>query len=368
MFDPLLGQKTIKYQETEKTVNQELEHVQTYLHALSEGVCQGILFVRLDGRIADLNELTARFLKVKKAECLGVKFWSLFPDDLFGFSLRESLRFALPQKLIYKRVRELDLEISSSFFFEGPPSAHGLFLFLRDVGEIQKLREIAVRDERMKKLGEMATRVAHEIRNPLGGIRGYASLLHRDLVSQKPLQEMAGYVIEGTKSLESLVSNILHYARPVKIEPKSIELGAFLKQLGRFVKVDPAYPPHVLMEIHIPQEPLLVPVDTDAMQSCLLNLIYNAFQAMDEKRGVLTLSLLKPHEYLCQIDVTDTGVGIEEEHLAQLFSPFFTTKLKGTGLGLVEAQKIVKAHGGQLEVRSQKGRGTTFTITLPLKR
>ncbi len=364
----MFRQNKIKYQETEQTVNQELLHLQSYLNALSDGVCQGIVFVRLDGTIADLNERGARLLRVERPECLGRKFWSLFPDDLFGFSLKEALRFALAQKLIYKRVRECDLEITTSFFFEGAPSAHGLFLFLRDASEIQKLRDAAVRGERMKELGEMAARVAHEIRNPLGGIRGYASLLQRDLIDQKPLQQMAGYVIEGTKSLESLVSSILQYARPVKIEPRSVELGAFLKQIGRFVKVDPAYPPNVLLEIHIPQEPLLAPIDPDALQACLLNLIYNAFQAMELRRGVLTISLLKPHEYLCQIDVTDTGSGIEEEHLSQLFSPFFTTKLKGTGLGLVEAQKIVKAHGGQLEVRSQKGRGSTFTLTLPLKR
>ena len=177
---------------------------------------------------------------------------------------------------------------------------------------------------------------------------------------------MAGFIIEGTKSLESLVTTILSYARPVQIQPQSIELGAFLKQLGKFVRVDPAYPSNVKIEIHIPQDPILAPIDPEALKSCLLNLIYNAFQAMPQG-GLLTLTLLKL-DHVCQIAVTDTGTGIDPKHLQQLFSPFFTTKQKGTGLGLVEAQKIAQAHGGQLDVRSQLGRGSTFTLTLPFKR
>ena len=144
-------------------------------------------------------------------------------------------------------------------------------------------------------------------------------------------------------------------------------MGLFLQKLGSSIRADPALPENVRLEIHIPREPLLAPIDPDAMQASLLNLIYNGIQAMDQG-GVLLISLLKPLEHLCQIDISDSGCGIEEEHLGQLFSPFFTTKKQGTGLGLAESQKIVKAHGGAIEVRSQKGRGSTFTLTLPLKR
>ena len=216
----------------------------------------------------------------------------------------------------------------------------------------------------MKELGEMAASMAHEIRNPLGGIRGYAQLLHRDLAEQKNLQEMAATVIDGTKSLETLVTTILQYAKPVQIQPQSLELGAFLKQLAKFVRVDPTLAPNVKLEIHIPQEPLLAPADPEAIKACLLNLIFNAFQA---KADLVTVSLIQ-FESSCQITVSDDGAGIDPKHLASIFSPFFTTKTKGTGLGLVEAQKIAQAHHGTLDVRSQVGRGSTFTLTLPLKR
>jgi signal transduction histidine kinase len=241
-----------------------------------------------------------------------------------------------------------------------------MILVLRDISEKQKLQLISNRNDRMKELGEMAATVAHEIRNPLGGIRGYASLLYRDLEGEKNLQEMAGLIIEGTKSLEKIVSAVLHYSKPVQIQPQTLDLGAYLKQIGKFIKVDPAFPPHVKLALHIPNEPLLAPIDPEALKSALLNLIFNAFQAMP-LGGALTISLLKM-ETSCQIAVADTGIGMGEEQLKSLFSPFFTTKQKGNGLGLVETQKIIQAHFGAIDVRSQSGFGTTFTLTLPLKR
>jgi signal transduction histidine kinase len=237
---------------------------------------------------------------------------------------------------------------------------------LRDVSEKQRMQLVANRNDRMKELGEMAATVAHEIRNPLGGIRGYASLLYRDLESQKNLQEMAALIIEGTKSLERLVSTVLQYTRPVQILPRSIEVGQFLKQLVKFVKVDPACPAQVKWALHIPEDPLLAPIDPEAMKSALLNLIFNGIQAMPQG-GVLTISLLKI-DHGIQIGIADTGVGMSEEMLRRLFSPFFTTKEKGNGLGLVEMEKIVRAHNGAIDVRSCVGKGTTFTLTLPLKR
>lgn len=356
MSSPEFWQNSLRYHEAH------------FYEMLLDSVAQGIFYVRLDGTVALMNETAAQWLKVNKQNCLLKKFWVRFPDDLFGFSLKESLTFALAQKLIYKKINGFNLEISCSFFFDGPKIEHGLLIVLRDLSEMQKLRDLCSRGERMKELGEMTARAVHEIRNALGPLRGFASLLYRDLSGQKHLQEMALTLIEGAKALETLSVRILQFARPVAIEPRSLELGAYLKKVASHVRVDPAFPPNVRLEVHVPQEPLLAPIDPDALKSCLLNLIYNSFQAMEEQGGALLVSLLKPHEHFCTIDVSDNGCGIEEELLDQIFSPFFTTKEKGNGLGLVESQKIVKAHGGQLEVRSQKGRGTTFTMTLPLKR
>lgn len=344
----------------------ELNRITRFLNNVLKHISESILFLDLEGTVAIMNESAGKLLGLDPEKVLFKKFWDLLPDDYFGFSMKEALKFGIPHKLIYKSYPPKELEIGASFVYEGPKPYHGLIVLFRDVSEKQKLQQIANRNSRMKELGEMAATVAHEIRNPLGGIRGYASLLYRDLKDQKNLQEMAGLIIEGTKSLERLVTTVLHYSRPIQIAPQSIEVGQFLKQLVKFIKVDPASPQNIKWSLHIPDSPLLAPADPEALKSALLNLIFNAFQAMPEG-GVLTLSLLKI-DSCYQITISDTGIGMGEELLAKLFSPFFTTKEKGNGLGLVEAQKIVQAHHGSIEVRSILNKGTTFTLTFPLKR
>ncbi len=349
------------------TKNGELNRLACYLGHLLKNVSDAVLFIDLGGTVAIVNEAAQKILKIKAETILYKRFWDHFSDDYFGFSMREALKFGIPHKLLYKTLQKSkEAEISTSFVFDGPKIYHGMILVLRDISEKQELQLVANRNHRMKELGEMSSQIAHEIRNPLGGIRGYASLLFRDLEEAPHLQEMAGLIIEGTKSLEKMVTAVLHYSKPIQIEIQTIEIGHYLKQIGKFVKVDPAFPENVKFEMHIPSSPLFVPFDPEALKSALLNLIFNAFQAMPDG-GIATVSLLKM-ENNCQIAVSDTGIGIEEEQLGNLFSPFFTTKQKGNGLGLVETQKIAQAHFGKLEVRSQPGKGSTFTLSLPMKR
>lgn len=362
-----------KLQENFGRVNKELEikksefnRLSSLLNVIGQNISEGIFFIDLNGILIMMNDAGSKLLNLKLESSIFRRYSELLPDDFFGFSMKEALKFGLSHRLLYKSHPPKEFEISSFFSYEGPKSHHGLAILLRDITEKQNLQITANRTNRMSELGEMAATVAHEIRNPLGGIRGYASLLYRDLFEAKHLQEMAGLIIEGTKHLEKLVTSILQYARPIRIHPQSTDLGSLLRSTLRFIKIDPALPADVTIISHIPNEPILVPVDQEALKSALLNLIFNAFQAMPEG-GQLTLSLLKQTN-CCQISISDTGIGMEEEMVEQLFSPFFTTKEKGNGLGLVETQKIIQAHYGSIEVRSMIQKGSTFTITLPLRR
>lgn len=358
-----------KLQERFETVNQELglraahlNRLTGYLNNILKKISDAIIFVDLEGTITIFNQAASNLLKCNSQETLFKNFWTIFPDDAFGFSMREALKFGISQKLLYKN----EMEISTTFVYDGPPLYHGMILVLRDLSEKKKLEMTAARNDRMKELGEMASTVAHEIRNPLGGIRGYASLLYRDLEDNQNLQEMAGFIIEGTKTLEKIVTAILHFSKPLQITAQTLDLGAFLRKTGKFIKVDPAFPRNVKLSMHIPDAPILVPFDPERLRSAILNLLFNGIQAMPNG-GELTISLLKM-ESSCQIAISDTGLGIEEEQQSNLFSPFFTTKQGGNGLGLVETQKIIQAHFGNIEVRSKVNVGTTFTITLSLKR
>ncbi|HSX37485.1 MAG TPA: ATP-binding protein [Chlamydiales bacterium] len=345
--------------------NQDSVHPNFLQEALKH-VSDAFLFFDMSGILKIANASAFQLFSMPGDSAIGSSYWDLFADDYFGFSMRESLRFGLSQRLIYKNQRFLELEITTFFLFKGALFEHGLGIVARDIGERQRLFTLLQQAERLKILGEATAQIAHEIRNPLGGIRGFASLLFRDLKDQIHLQEMAKAIIDATKRLEELVANILHYARPMTPKLNSIDLGRFVKEVAKFVKVDPAFPSSIQMVFHIPNHPILVPIDSDLMKSALLNLIFNAIQAM-QNGGILTISLFQL-EGCCQIAIHDTGIGMDAEVLNALFSPYFTTKQKGNGLGLIEAEKIIKAHKGSIEVRSQKAKGSTFTITLSLRR
>lgn len=336
-------------------IQQELQKsTERTLSLILENCGQGVLFINDKGTITQFNSLACSLLN-----CSNPKNFEL-SDDFFGFSLKEALRLGLIRKIFYRTIHKKDLEITTV------KADFGLILFLRDCTKQESLRQQSQRSELMKELGELAATAAHEIRNSLGGIRGYASLLHRDLEQFPHLQQIATTLLEGVRSLETLAIGILHFARPVAIQTQSIELGSFLKQLGAFVRIDPAFPKNISLEIHIPKETLLVPLDPNAFKPSLLNLIRNSYQAMPQG-GTITVSLLRQDPQVL-IMISDTGAGISEEDQRLLFSPFFTTKQKGTGLGLVEARKVIQAHGGTLEVRSQPGKGTTVSLRLPVRR
>jgi PAS domain S-box-containing protein len=343
--------------------------VSNYLSSILKNISQGIIFIDSDGVIITINNAAQKILGIVQEKLLFKTFWSNFSDDFFGFSMRKSLNLGISHNLNYitlssNEKTQKQIEISTTFIHDKYAS-QGMIVVLRDISEIKRLELVANRNDRMRELGEMAASVTHEIKNPLGGIRGYASLLYRDLENSKHLQEMAGHIIEGTKSLERLVNNVLHFSRPIKATLVPCNISLVIQEIINFIKVDPSFPKEILLECHIPKEKFLVSLDKELFKSAILNLIINATQAI-ENFGKITISLIK-NNASCMIGISDTGKGIEQKNLENIFSPFFTTKKHGNGLGLSETFKIIQAHCGTIDVRSRVDLGTTFTIILPTK-
>lgn len=335
------------------------------IHALMQSVDEGIAFISHEGKILSINPVARSLLSTIPIKT-GEKYWDLFSDEYFGFSMREALFLGVLHEKVYRTIQSREIEISSVFIPGDSREPSGLLLLLRDITEISELKSKLQHSCELQKLGEMVATISHEIRNPLGAVRGYASLLSRDLCDAKHLQEMAEYIIDGTRNLERLVTRILEYAKPVKLDLKTTEVGGFIRKFVQFIKEDPSKPGLVHQIVHIPQESFIAPLDCLALQSALLNIVFNAYQAMPTG-GTLTFSVLKM-DCCYQIAISDTGIGMTEDELQHIFSPFFTTKEKGNGIGLSEVQKVIKAHFGTIDVRSNPLKGTTFTLTLPLQR
>lgn len=360
----------------------ELGAMAFYLESILSNMAQGILFIDLNGDITTYNTAAEALLDVKRERVLYCPFWKNFSDKLFGFSLREALATRnVPTSSTTTLEKEghisRDLEVNATFVSEEAKSAldpsgeevtrklEGIIILIRDITEIRTLQLIASRSDRMKELGEMAASVAHEIRNPLGGIKGFASLLRRDLEEDSRLAEMASHIIKGTETLNHLVTNVLNYSRPISPKLEEYNVICLLNETLEYFEVDIKQSNHpIKVIIEAEEKELLLKLDPQLFKSALLNLLYNARDAMKEG-GNITVSI-ETLKQLAIIKICDEGCGIATENLEKIFNPLFTTKPEGNGFGLAEVHKVVQAHFGVIEVESIIGEGTTFIITLPL--
>ncbi len=229
--------------------------------------------------------------------------------------------------------------------------------------EIEQMQVRMMRFERLAAVGELVSVIAHEVRNPLVAIGGFARRLKRGTSDPAEVEKLAAIIVEEVDRLEKILKSMLDYSRSsrptlrsedtTRLVAKSIVLfEGELKRSGVELKVE--------FEPNLPE----VMLDGDQIRGVILNLVLNAIQAMP-RGGTLMLRTLRLPEGVA-IEVEDTGVGIPEDKLAHLFDPFYTTKPTGTGLGLAIAQKTIHGHGGRLEVTSQVGKGTRFRLSLPV--
>ncbi len=241
-------------------------------------------------------------------------------------------------------------------------------ILIQDVTRIYQLEEQLQRKDRLAAMGELIGRIAHEIRNPLGSVELFASLLQRDLASNLPAKRYAEQISQAVQSMDRLLANLLLYTRPARMA-RGWHLSA------------PLIHDSITLGAHaVTKVPIEIRVDIDPdisslwchdgqLKQVILNLVVNAVQAMPNG-GVLTISLQKELPQTLgipsvRLTVRDSGVGIDPDHRSRVFDPFFTTKDEGTGLGLAIVYSIVDAHQGRIDVHSTIGQGTTFTILLP---
>ncbi len=220
-----------------------------------------------------------------------------------------------------------------------------------------------VQRERLAALGELAAVVAHEVRNPLGVIFNSLGSLRRLLRLEGDAKMLVDIMGEESERLNRIVSDLLSFARPTVPEIRPELLDRLLDDVAASALADVA--DRIALDREIDRALPPVPVDVGLLRQAILNMTINAVQSMPGK-GTLTLRATR-ERFTARIDVGDTGCGISDENLARIFEPFFTTKATGTGLGLAVVKRIVDEHRGELSVESTPGRGTTFTIRLPLE-
>lgn len=222
------------------------------------------------------------------------------------------------------------------------------------------------RRDRLAALGEMAAGLAHEVRNPLGGIALYSSMLERELVGQPKVRTAATKISQGVRSLERLVSEILDFAQEDRLERQVCKLGGILTEM--YENIRPwADECRATVIIEPSAHELTIECDPLRMHQVLLNLVMNGVQAAGDGGRVWLTAKQHPagDANSVQIEVSDNGSGIPKEQLDRIFNPFFTTKNTGTGLGLAIAHRIVVAHGGVIRAVNRAEGGARFILSIP---
>lgn len=338
---------------------QELENI-------FESISDKVFFTTKDYVIKKINKAVSERLGKPPEEIIGKKCYEV----LHGRS--EPRRKCPHHKTIEAKkpfVGELEepylggtFLTSSSPIFDSTGEFIGTVNVMRDITEIKKLQQQLVMAQRMAALGEVAARVAHDIRNPLVSIGGFARRLERNLEGN--FKEYAGIITREVAGLEKILSEILAYVRGVSLEKRVVNINSLVEEVIAVMKSELDEKQIVLVrDLNAPFE---VHADPGNVGEALRNILSNAIHAIGSN-GTISVKTYMEKDYAV-IEIKDTGCGISKEILPFIFDPFFTTKGSGnTGLGLTITHKIIEKHNGRIEVESQPHMGSTFRVFLPLK-
>lgn len=331
--------------------NQELELTTDYLNSTLQSMTDGVVAVDTDNRITTFNRAASNVLGYDATSMLGQHFEDVFHRP-FATNADSTVGELTASGGNAIRVTERNSPLS-----DGSDNVIGMVKVFQDLSEIETLRERLRQKDRLAAIGEMAATVAHEIRNPLGGIRGFASLLRRDIDDDDPKARLVDKVLEGAQSLDRVVGELLEYTRPVELRTREVNCADLVESAIGFLQ----WNEDAIEIVRVMDESLVVNVDADKMRQVLLNILLNAVQAIGEQGRIVVRAQFESPDVVIRIE--DSGCGMTPEEIAKAFTPFYTTKEKGTGLGLAAANKIVEAHGGRMKATSDET--TAFSIFIP---
>ncbi len=338
-------------------VNEELRE---HLTSIVESLSTGLLVMDTDGTITRCNQAAEQLLGLTRDEIMGRSLAGCLKEaqldgDVYPLTTRHGAAVAISQRALQT----------------GEGRHAGSVILIQDVTAVRELEDRLQRRNRLAAMGEMVGRIAHEIRNPLGSIELFASMLRRDLHGVPALQGYAEHISSSVHMMNRLLTNLLLYTKPDCSHEKWHETEALMLDALTLAAHAVA---NTRIDIRLDVSPIAARIWCDAgqMKQVLLNLILNSIHAMPGS-GTLTLSATLTDEQVSgrpefHLSISDTGSGIPAAQRSRIFDPFFTTRDEGTGLGLAIVHAIIEAHRGRIDVESTEGNGTTFSITLPHQR
>ena len=368
-------------------VNEELK---SFYESIIQGLRIGLITADINLKITHSNNSAINLLGYPIKDLVGTSLIDLFnveEEEIRGiFSgggkcIDPKTGYLSEFDLICADQLKLPTEVCFSIITNKKGETAGLSCMFIDITQRKKMEKHLDRMDRLASLGELASGIAHEIRNPLAGIAAALQIISKDFAKQDPNQEIFNEVFSQVKRLDEFIKNLLRFARPNQPKLEFLTIKNVIDN-ALFLVSNKISQKNITLELdHGADKQPEIEGDKSLLQQVLLNIIINALDATKD-HGSLTIRTwwqtndlntatetvyCTPDTYdNITTEISDTGSGINETDLESIFNPFFTTKSQGTGLGLAIAHRIIEQHHGEISVKSTPGKGTTFTITLPL--
>jgi two-component system sensor histidine kinase HydH len=350
-----------------KLASRALAKVRAFSDQVVENLPMGLIATDENGKVAAFNQTAGAILGITNQSVFAEPAVKVLPPELWQITGRLQKRSTVVEEEIEcqsARGAEVPLRVSGASLHGEDRSFLGYVFIFRDLMEVRRLQQEVERSKRLASLGSLAAGVAHEIRNPLSSVKGFATYFKERLKDSPQDQDTASTMIQEVERLDRVIGQLLEFARPSTLTIKPVRINDLIQHSLKLIEGD-ARSKGIEVKVDIPLDLPDVPMDADRINQVLLNLYLNGLQAM-AGGGVLEVKAARDDaRKSTTITVSDNGRGIESEDQERIFDPYFTTKPDGTGLGLAIVHKIIDAHGGSIKIRSQSGMGTTITMVLP---
>ena len=362
---------------------QFLNQVYNFHKSIIQNINVGLFIIDLNGVITFANRKSAQWLQYEVTELLNKNIQKLFLDNQEAVDFLKLI--SIPGKILenyettflVKNSGKMLVGIDTSSFKDEKNQFNGVVLLFRDLTEVNDLRNQVERMERLALLGELSSRIAHEIRNPLGGIKAAAQLLEETLGSNHSNSDLIKRIIKEVDKSNRLLKEFFKFAKPSKPKPQFIDLSKVIDNV--YLLLAPQInKKNIKFKGNYQENNLHVFVDETQIEQVIMNLFLNAIDVLPDG-GLVTVStqkqkvkfmkndkysLSEQELYYVIVLITDNGKGIKKDILTKIFTPFFTTKSDGIGLGLSICSRLVEENRGKIDVTSNNN-GTTFSIALP---
>lgn len=339
-----------------------------------ESIATGVFITDANAQIIMFNKAAEEILDLPRENALGSSYFQTLGEPsrdilirTFNYVVKSGNPYLGKEiELVTVTGRNVILKPFVSPVIDHEDNILGMVIVFDDVTEKYHLEEQIRRAEKLTALGHLAIGIAHEVRNPLGSIMGFALIIQRDLPPGDSLQKFIEIVIKEAERLGKVTQELLDFARPAKIEFAFLKLNWTVEKAMYLIEMENTNNKIKFVRKYSKNIPEIY-ASMEQIQQVFINLLQNSIQAIGSENGTITINIRQIEDLWVEVAISDTGEGIRPEDLNKIFDPFFTTRAKGTGMGLPIVHQIMTRHGGNIQVQSKPKKGSIFILRFPIK-